>query len=308
VLFIGEDQENFSGSPYYFSQPFFVNPTAGDTGANPGDGSSAQVIMFTSTPPNPGHIGGTYNVTTNGGGASGNPVVISLDASSSGCTLSGSTVTFQVAGTCVVDANQAAGGGFPAAVQKQQSIPIVANSQTVAFTSANPSPAEVGSTYSPTVTGGASGAPVVLSIGSGPCSLSGTVVHFTGAGSCVIDANQAGTSQYAAGFASQSVTVGYYVLAAPHPTVVLPPATPGTAYSLQVQAVIGGSAPYKFKATGLPKKLKMSKTTGLIAGIPKVSKHPAPPTNYQVTVTVTSHKTKTVPRVTASQTFSIEVS
>ena len=52
----------------------------------------------------------------------------------------------------------------------------------------------------------------------------------------------------------------------------------------------------------------MSKTTGLIAGIPKVSKHPLPPTNYSVTVTVTSHKSKTLAKVVASQTFSIEVS
>ncbi len=308
VLFIGENQESFSSAPYYFSQPFFVNPTAGDTGANPGDGSSAQVITFTSTPPNPGHIGGTYTVTTNGGGGSGNPVVISLDGTSSGCTLSSSTVTFQVTGTCVIDANQAAGGGYPAAQQVSQSINIVGNTQTVHFTSANPSPAEVGGTYTPTVSGGASGAPVVVSIGSGPCSLSGSTVHFTGVGTCVIDANQAATAQYAAGSASQSVTVGYYVLATAHPTVVLPGATPGASYSAQVLASIGGSQPYKFKATGLPKGLKMSKTTGLIAGTPKVAKHPAPPTNYSVTVTVESKKTKTVAKVTASQTFSIEVS
>jgi len=307
VLFIGQDQTNFASAPYYFSQPFFVNPTAGDTGANPGDGSSAQVITFTTTPPSQGHIGGTYTVTTNGGGGSGNPVVISLDGSSSGCTLSGSTVTFQVPGTCVIDANQAAGGGFPAATQVSQSIPIVANGQTVAFTSAAPSPAEIGSHYSPTVTGGASGAPVVLSIGSGQCSLSGgAVVTFIGPGTCVIDANQAATAQYAAGFASQSVVSGYYVKATSQPTVVLPAATPGVPYSVQIQQVIGGSAPYKFKAK-LPKGLKMSKTTGLIAGTPKVSKHPAPPTNYTFSVTVQSHKTKTSAKVTASQNFSIVV-
>ena len=62
VLYIGQDQDDFSGAPYYFSQPFFVAPNTGDTGANPGDGSSAQIITFQSTPPNPGHIGGTYNV------------------------------------------------------------------------------------------------------------------------------------------------------------------------------------------------------------------------------------------------------
>ena len=233
VLYIGQDQDDFSGAPYYFSQPFFVAPNTGDTGANPGDGSSAQIITFQSTPPNPGahrrDLQRDGFITDQH--ASGQPVVISLDSTSTGCTPGGTTVTFQGAGPALVDANEAAGNGYPAATQVSQTIPIVANGQTVAFTSANPSPVEVGSTYTPMVTGAASAAPVVLSIGSGPCSPSGgAVLHFTGPGTCIIHANQAGTSQYAAGSASQSVTVGYYVLAAAHPNVVLPSATPGTNY------------------------------------------------------------------------------
>jgi len=39
VLYIGQNQENFSGAPYYLSQPFLVTPTAGDAGTNPGDGT-----------------------------------------------------------------------------------------------------------------------------------------------------------------------------------------------------------------------------------------------------------------------------
>jgi hypothetical protein len=307
VLYIGQDQTNFAGAPYYFSQPFFVNPTPGDTGSNPGDGSSEQTITFTTSPPNPAGVGGTYTPAATGGG-SGEPVVLSIDASSTGCTLSSGVVHFNVIGTCVIDANQAGSGNYAAATQVSQSFAIRGISQNVAFTSANPSPAEIGATYTPTVSGGASGNPVLVSIGSGPCSLSGTVVHFTGAGTCTIHASQQGNAAYDAGSASQSVAIGYYVLATAHPTVVLPGATPGASYSAQVLASIGGSQPYKFKATGLPKGLKMSKTTGLIAGTPKVAKHPAPPTNYSVTVTVESKKTKTVAKVTASQTFSIEVS
>ncbi len=40
VLFIGNDFTNITGTPHVFSQGFYVNPTAGDTGANPGDGSA----------------------------------------------------------------------------------------------------------------------------------------------------------------------------------------------------------------------------------------------------------------------------
>ena len=41
VLYIGENQNDF-GAPHFFSQPFYVNPTPGDTGTNPGDGGSSE--------------------------------------------------------------------------------------------------------------------------------------------------------------------------------------------------------------------------------------------------------------------------
>lgn len=62
-------------------------------------------------------------------------------------------------------------------------------------------------------TGGGSGNPVVFSVdsssGAGVCSVSGTdgsTVHFTGVGSCVIDANQAGNAEYLSA-ATVTVTV-----------------------------------------------------------------------------------------------------
>jgi hypothetical protein len=38
ILYIGNNQNDFT-APHLWSQPFFVNKTAGDTGANPGDGT-----------------------------------------------------------------------------------------------------------------------------------------------------------------------------------------------------------------------------------------------------------------------------
>ena len=50
-------------------------------------------------------------------------------------------------------------------------------------------------------TGGGSGNPVVFSVdpssGPGVCTVSGTTVSYTGAGNCVVDANQSGNSRYA---------------------------------------------------------------------------------------------------------------
>jgi len=85
-------------------------------------------------------------------------------------------------------------------------------SQTITFTSSPPSPATFGGSYTPAATGGASGNPVVFSIdsssGAGVCSISNSgKVSFTGVGTCVLDANQAGNVNYNAGQAQQSFAV-----------------------------------------------------------------------------------------------------
>jgi len=73
--------------------------------------------------------------------------------------------------------------------------------QSISFTA--PSSGTVGGTAALTATGGASGKPVVFSVdpssGAGVCSVSGTngaTLHYTGAGNCVVDANQAGDANY----------------------------------------------------------------------------------------------------------------
>ena len=96
-------------------------------------------------------------------------------------------------------------------------------SQTITFTSSVPSNPIAGGTYAVAATA-SSKLSVTLSIdpGSSACSLKGSVVTFTGAGTCVIDANQAGDSSYEpAAQITQSFTV-------------LP------ASSLQVSLTVGG--------------------------------------------------------------------
>ena len=178
---------------------------------------ASQVVAFTSSPPSPAVFGGSYALTATGG-ASGNPVVFSVDASSGAgvCVLdaSGTMVSFTGAGRCVIDADQAGDADYDAAAQRQQSFTVVKASQVVAFTSSPPSPAVFGGSYALTATGGASGNPVVFSVdassGAGVCVLdaSGTMVSFTGAGRCVVDADQAGDADYdAAAQQQQSFTV-----------------------------------------------------------------------------------------------------
>ena len=174
--------------------------------------SIGQAISFTSSPPSPAIAGGTYAVTARGGG-SGNRVTFSISpASGSVCSISGSTVTFDNPGTCVIDANQAGGAGYQAAPQAQQTVKVSASiTQAISFTSSPPSTAVAGGTYTVTATGGGSGSPVTFSIdpASGSvCSISGSTVTFDNPGTCVIDANQAGGAGYqAAPQAQQTVTV-----------------------------------------------------------------------------------------------------
>ena len=97
-----------------------------------------QTITFTSTAP----VGAVYSGTnsqsysvTDTGGASGNAVTFSIDGTStSGCTVSGTTVLYGIgAGTCIIDANQAGNADYIVATQVQQSF-SVAKANQVALT------------------------------------------------------------------------------------------------------------------------------------------------------------------------------
>jgi hypothetical protein len=88
---------------------------------------SSQTITFTSNPPTPAVVGGTYTPTATGGG-SGNFVSFSVDRTTTSVCwedLYTGMVHFTHVGTCTIDANQPAGpvgsGGYLyfAAAQQQ---------------------------------------------------------------------------------------------------------------------------------------------------------------------------------------------
>jgi hypothetical protein len=86
---------------------------------------SAQSIGFTSLAPVAAGVGGAGYVVS-ASATSGLPVLFTIDASStSGCSVSGSMVSFPApAGMCVIDANQAGNGSFSSAPQVQQSFRV----------------------------------------------------------------------------------------------------------------------------------------------------------------------------------------
>ncbi|CAM4407566.1 MAG: hypothetical protein LEGION0403_FIIPPAGN_00911 [Legionella sp.] len=171
-------------------------------------------------------VGDSYTLTATGGG-SGNAVVFSLDAGSTSgaCTLSGNIVSFAAGGTCLVNADQAGNAQYDAAPQVQQNM-TVKLTQAIVFSSSPPSSPTAGGTYTVAATGGASGNPVVFSIDagstSGACTLSGNIVSFTAAGTCLVNADQAGDAQYyAAPQVQHNIDVGAAVAVPSTPTSVI---------------------------------------------------------------------------------------
>jgi hypothetical protein len=86
-------------------------------------GAAVQAITFTSQPPAPAILGGSYAVGATGGG-SGNPVVFS-SLTANICTVSGSTVSLNAIGTCTVAADQAGDATYLPAPQVMQSFAVV---------------------------------------------------------------------------------------------------------------------------------------------------------------------------------------
>jgi hypothetical protein len=95
-----------------------------------------QTITFTSNAPANATVGGSNYVPTAAGGASGQPVQITVDAASSSvCSISGGAVSFTGSGNCTLDANQAGAGVYLPAAQVQQSFsvgPVVITSTNLA--------------------------------------------------------------------------------------------------------------------------------------------------------------------------------
>ncbi len=185
-----------------------------------------QDVTFTSTPPTDPAFRDTYAVsaTSTSGGAIGFAVDPSTDGYATdrqACSVSDpdptditATVTFNHAGACLLDASQAGTDDYnPATTAKPQQVDVPKARQDVAFTSTRPSDPAFGDTYTVQATGGGSGNPVTFSVDRSTsnsagvaCTLSDAdptdstaTVTFGHAASCVIDASQAGDSDYEPG-------------------------------------------------------------------------------------------------------------
>ena len=152
------------------------------------------------------------------GGYSSDGVIsytVSSTGNTAGCSLASSgapvMLSFSSAGSCTIDAGLAASTSYTSVVPIAQVFTIGLVAQTISFTTSSPASPVVGATYLPAAMGGGSGNPVTFSIDNSSasvCSISSGTVTFNAVGNCLIDADQAGNSSYAAATElTQTVTV-----------------------------------------------------------------------------------------------------
>ncbi len=154
------------------------------------------------TGPSPTYLGGNFTVsaTTNSSGT------LTYSYVSGPCALvSGATFSSSGAGTCVVQANTAANTNFTAG-SAQQSVTISAATPTITFGTA-PTPTYLGGNFTVSATTNSDGA-LTYTYMSGPCAqVSGGTFSSSGAGTCVVKASTAATTNFAANSATQNVII-----------------------------------------------------------------------------------------------------
>ena len=114
-------------------------------------------------------------------------------AASGNCTVSGVTVHLTGAGSCTVTASQPGDANYNPATAVSRTFAIAKADQSLSFDSL------ANKTYGDpdfSISGAASSALAISFAPSGNCTVSGAVVHLTGAGSCTITASQGGNANY----------------------------------------------------------------------------------------------------------------
>jgi sugar lactone lactonase YvrE len=187
----------------YADGPYTIPAVINLSGTGTGAALTAQTINFTQPATPVTYASGLTIPLVATGGASGNSVTFSIDGSSTGAgSINGSTLNVTGVGTFVIDANQAGNSTYSAATQVQKSVVVTQAAQAINFTPpATPVTYSSGLTISLSATGGASGNSIVFTIdtsSTGTGSITGSTLTVTGVGTFVIDANQAGNSNYAA--------------------------------------------------------------------------------------------------------------
>src|SRR5438552_3319132 len=152
--------------------------------------------------PTPTYLGGNFTVRASNDSSG----AITYSVVSGPCALvSGATFSSSGAGDCVVKADSAATTNYLAS-SAQQTVTIAKAASTTTFGPA-PTPTYLGGNFTVSASNNSGGA-ITYSVVSGPCALvTGATFSSSGAGSCVVKADSATTTNYLASSAQQTVTI-----------------------------------------------------------------------------------------------------
>lgn len=152
-----------------------------------------------STPPGAGTIHGSY--ATSATVTSGDTVAITLDGTSTGCSISKAVVTFTANGVCRVNFNDVGNGAFAAAHQVQQVITVGTGNPITQFTLTLTSKRFIDSRSMTLTSGGGSGSGAVsyavTNSGSAGCFIDGSLLKSNRAGWCTVTVTKAADASYA---------------------------------------------------------------------------------------------------------------
>jgi len=202
------------------------------------------------------------SVTPSATASSGLPVSF-VSLSTTVCTVSGSTVNLVAAGTCRIEATQAGNADYSAATAVTKSFTVEKGTQTITFPSIPSTPLLTGSVaVSATASSGLTVS--FASTTSTICSVSGTTVTLIAAGTCRVEATQAGNAEYLAATAvTNSFTITKSTQTITFPTI---PTTPVSAGTVTVSATASSGLPVSFESTTTTVCTVSGSTVTLVAG------------------------------------------
>jgi hypothetical protein len=157
-------------------------------------GLSPQASLTAAVSPTTINVNATASLTVTGGSGNGGVAYRLLDGP---CTVNGSTVTGNSAGSCTLEAVKAADSSFAELTSAPVTLTVGLAPQSPLTLSANPSTINVEDRAFLSTQGGSSTGETVYTLDSGPCSIDDNRITGKGKGSCVITAVRAADSAYA---------------------------------------------------------------------------------------------------------------
>ncbi len=143
------------------------------------------------------------------GGSGTGAVTYALTSGAGNCSLSGSVVTALAVGSCTVKATKAGDTSY-GDTSATTTLTIAPAAQAALTASTSAASILVDGTATLGASGGSGSGAVTYAVtgGTGQCSLAGTTLTATGAGTCIVTATKAADGQYASASASVTVAVG----------------------------------------------------------------------------------------------------